>query len=87
MDSNQADAVAKAILQPDLEAREDSGRRREAEAVTVRRQRRTGWFGLAGFAMGAALGYFAFDRIFPYGFMGLFLAVLVGHFVPYRRAG
>ena len=86
MDRNQADAIARAILEPDLTVQEESSRKRAAAAAKLAKQRRLAWFGLAGFAMGAAVGYYAFGRLAPYGLVGLCAAVLVGHLVP-SRAG
>jgi hypothetical protein len=86
MDKNQADAIAQAILEPDLKFQEELSRRRAADAAKLSMQRRLAWFGLAGFAIGAAVGYYAFGRLTPYGLVGLCAAVLIGRLIPSRAA-
>ncbi|KRA41541.1 hypothetical protein [Pseudoxanthomonas sp. Root630] len=86
MDKKQADAIARAILEPDLKAQEDLNRRRASEAARLIMQRRLAWFGLAGFSIGAAIGYYAFEKVAPYGLIGLCVAVLVGRLIPSRAA-
>ena len=86
MDKNQADAIAQAILEPDLKVQEELSRKRAADAAKLIMQRRLAWFGLAGFALGAVVGYYAFDKINPYGLAGLCVAVLIGRLMPYRGA-
>lgn len=86
MDKNQADAVARAILEPDLKLQEELARKRTADTAKLAMQRRLAWFGLAGFAVGAAVGYYVSGRCTPYGLVGLCMAVIVGRLVPFRAA-
>ena len=86
MERSQVDAIAKAILEPDLKAQEELTRKRALDAAKLSLQRRAARFGLVGFAIGAAVGYFAFNKIFPYGLAGLFMAVLVGRYLPHQPA-
>ncbi|AVQ05545.1 TPA: hypothetical protein HH295_19470 [Xanthomonas vasicola pv. zeae] len=59
MDQSQADAIAQAILQPDLEAREKIRRRRAAKDRAVADRRMVAWFSLSGFVMGAVVAHLA----------------------------
>ena len=86
MEKNQADAIAQAILEPGLKAQEEILSKRAADAAKLSLQRRIAWFGLAGFAIGAVVGHFAFDKVFPYGFVGLFLAILISRYLPHGSA-
>ncbi|QWN19038.1 MULTISPECIES: hypothetical protein [Xanthomonas] len=57
MDKSQVDAIAQAILQPDLEAREKIRRRRAAKDRAVADRRMVGWFSLSGFVIGAVVAH------------------------------
>ncbi|AOL18166.1 hypothetical protein AB8807_20050 [Xanthomonas campestris pv. olitorii] len=57
MDKSQADAIAQAILQPDLEAQEQIRRRRAAEDQAVADRRMVAWFSLSGFVIGAVVAH------------------------------
>lgn len=66
MDKLQADAIAQAILQPDLKAREDIRHRRATEERSLADRRLVAWFSLPGSALGAAVAYVIGSR-FSYG--------------------
>ncbi|MFT3760731.1 hypothetical protein [Thauera sp.] len=58
MNKNQADAVARAILEPGIRAQEEARCKRcEQEAIEARR-RQVSRFAVAGFGIGNALAYF-----------------------------
>ncbi|WP_338339370.1 hypothetical protein [Xanthomonas euvesicatoria] len=57
MDKSQAEAIAQAILQPDLEAREKIRRRRAAKDRALAGRRMVGWFSLSGFVIGAGVAH------------------------------
>ena len=86
MDKSRADAIAQAILEPDLKAQAERNRKRAVEAVKLNMQRRLACSGLAGFTIGAAVGHYAFDGISPYGLIGLCAATMICRFLPYRAA-
>ncbi|MCD9087254.1 hypothetical protein [Stenotrophomonas sp. SY1] len=57
MEKTQADAIARAMLEPRTEAREDIRRRRAAQAQWLHRKRQVAWFALAGTGVGAVAAY------------------------------
>jgi len=54
MDRTQADAIAQAILAPDLDRQEETRQKRAIEAAYLSRKRKVAWFALVGSAIGAA---------------------------------
>lgn len=78
MDRKQAQAIVQAILEPDLKAQDALVHKRAEEAAKLTQLRRRAWLGLAGFAIGAAIGHFAFGRVSYGGLIGLFVGMLVG---------
>ena len=63
MDKTQADAIAQAILQPDLEAQEKIRRKRAAEEQILAGRRSVAKLALLGMAIGGAAVYFAGGRL------------------------
>lgn len=63
MDKTQADAIAQAILQPDLEAQEEIRRKRVAEERTLADRRVVARLSLFGIAIGGAAACFAGGRL------------------------
>ncbi|MDE2614037.1 MAG: hypothetical protein KGL78_11390 [Burkholderiales bacterium] len=59
MDKPQAEAVAQALLEPHRIAMEEARRKRTADALRVRRRRRTTWHIVIGSALGSALAVLA----------------------------
>jgi len=57
MERTQADAIAQAILAPDLDRQKDSRQKRASEAAYLSRKRKVAWFALIGSAVGAAVAY------------------------------
>lgn len=58
MEKSQSDAIAKALLEPDLRAQQDLREKRAIESVQLARKRRVAWFTLIGAGIGAAVAYF-----------------------------
>ena len=86
MERSQADEVAQAILEPSVKAQAEDRRRLEMKAGRAAAHRRQSLYFIAGYVVGAAVGYFVFDRISLYGVAGGFVGVLVGALVArFRR--
>lgn len=63
MDKSQADAIARAMLEPDLKVQEELRQKRVAEDRSLADRRLVAWFSLPGFALGAAMAYFIGHRL------------------------
>lgn len=63
MDKTQADAIAQAILEPDLRVQEELRNKRALESAHQARMRRVAWFALAGCGIGAAIAHFGGVRV------------------------
>jgi hypothetical protein len=85
MDRTQADAIAQAMLEPDLKAQEEVRRKRAQETAKIAAQRRHAGFIVVGYAVGAAVGYFAFGRIVFSGLIGAFAGMLASALVGRLR--
>lgn len=70
MEKRQAEAIAQAILEPDLKAQEELRRKREAEDRSLAVRRFVAVFVLVGFAIGVAAAYFAGERFTVGGLWG-----------------
>jgi hypothetical protein len=81
MDKTQVDAVAQAILEPNLRAQEEIRRKRAVAALNIARRRQVAWFVLIGGGIGGAAAYFTDVHvtrgIFVGGIGGSFLGWLV----------
>lgn len=86
MEKTQADAIAQAILEPDLRAQEEVRAKRAAEALQLARKRRVAWFALAGSGVGAAVAYFSGDRLSLGVIWGGLAGSAVGWFITRRAA-
>ena len=62
MNKTQAEAVAKAIMEPDLRAQEELQKKRERESTDIARKRRVAWLSLAGAGVGAVISYYTGER-------------------------
>ncbi len=78
MDKLQADAVARALLEPDPAIQDDLRRRRAAEARRTADLRLEAWFMLAGFAIGAVIAHFTGERFTAGGLGGSVAGGAVG---------
>ncbi|MFD0740273.1 hypothetical protein ACFQZQ_13395 [Lysobacter koreensis] len=58
MEKTQADAIAHAVMEPDLRVQEEIRRKRAAESAQLARKRRVAWFSLVGAGAGAAVAYY-----------------------------
>ncbi|MCW4454504.1 hypothetical protein OK348_06815 [Flavobacterium sp. MXW15] len=63
MDKRQADAIARAILEPGIRAQEEVYRKRMAEALFLVRRRQVGRLALIGCAIGGVVAYFIEVRL------------------------
>ena len=70
MEKLQAETIAQAILEPDVQAQAELDRKREAEKRSLAARRFIAGFVLAGFAIGAATAYFAGERFTVGGLWG-----------------
>lgn len=86
MDENQADAIARAILEPDLKAQEQLRQRRAREATALTVQRRAAGIALVGMAIGGTIGHFAFGEFSRYLLVGGLVAYLLARLVQRRTA-
>lgn len=57
MERSQADAIAQAILAPDLDRQEETRQKRAIVAAYLSRKRKVAWLAFVGSAIGAALPY------------------------------
>ncbi len=64
MEKNQADELARSILEPGLRAQEESRQKRVARARRLERNRRLGRFALVGACVGAAIAYFSNNHLY-----------------------
>lgn len=86
MDRKQADAVVRAMLAPDLEAREALRNNRQKQATAMMMQRRAAGAALLGIGLGAAIGHFAFADTSLGLIAGGIGAYLLTHLVQRRTA-
>ena len=86
VDRNQADAIARAILEPDLKAQEQLRQRREKEAAALTVQRRAAGFALVGMAIGGTIGHYAFGEVSRYLIVGGVVAYLIARLAHRRTA-
>jgi len=85
MDRTQADAIAQAMLEPDVKAQEEIRRKRAQDAAKLAAQRRHAGFVLVGYVAGAAVGHFAFGRIAFFGLIGAAAGMLGSVLVGWLR--
>ena len=85
MDKSQAEAIAKAILEPDLQAQEEIRRKHAAEALYMAHKRQVAWYALAGAFIGAAVTYFMGQRFTVGVVLGALLGTGVGTLAIRRR--
>ena len=78
MEKQQAEAIAQAILEPDLKVQTELRRKREAEHRSLAFRRFIAAFVLMGFAIGAAVAYFAGERFTLGGIWGGMVGAAVG---------
>ena len=70
MDKSQADAIARAVLEPDPKVQAALRRKRELEARDLADKRRVAVFMLVGFAIGALIAYLVGERFTAGGLWG-----------------
>ena len=86
MEKTQADAIARAILEPDLRAQEELRTKRALEAAHHARKRRIAWFTLAGCGIGAAVAFLSGERLLLGFLWGSIAGSAVGWLVARRAA-
>ncbi len=59
MDESQADAIARAILQPDVRMKEELARKRAADAARTAQSRAMAWAAIIGAGVGGVTAYAA----------------------------
>ena len=62
MNRTQADAAARAVLEPGIRIQEEARRKRREQAFIEARRRQVSRFAVAGSGIGAALAYFHFGK-------------------------
>ena len=85
MDKTKADAIAQAILEPDLRIQGELRSKRAVESAQLARRRRIAWLTLTGSGIGAAIAYFSGIRFS----LGIILGGVAGSAVGWlitRRA-
>jgi hypothetical protein len=85
MDKSQANAIAQAILEPDLKAQEEVRRKRAAHERSLADRRLVAWFSLPGFAIGAAVASFTGHRFTIGVILGGIAGSLIGWAVVWWR--
>ncbi|MBA3486100.1 MAG: hypothetical protein H0T88_02725 [Lysobacter sp.] len=78
--------MADALLSPSLEAQKADSLRVEKQQRERAARQGYAWFGLAGFAIGAVLGYALLGNAMPMAFAGLALGFIAGNILARRAA-
>jgi hypothetical protein len=86
MEKTQADAVAQALLEPDLRAQQELRNKRAVESAQLARKRRVAWLALAGAGIGAAVAYFSGFHFSIGVIWGGFAGSAVGWLITWRAA-
>lgn len=81
-----ADAMAKAIMEPDLVRQQEIRHKRESEAQRLARGRHLAVFMLSGYAAGALIGQLAFGQFLQPAIIGGIVAGLLGHWLLRQRS-
>ena len=58
MEKTQAEAIAQAIMEPELRVQEEIRRKRALESAQLAQKRRVAWLSLVGAGVGAAIAYY-----------------------------
>lgn len=86
LNKEQSEAVADALLSPSMEAQKTAKARAEKQQRDHTARLRHAWVGLAGFAIGAALGYALLGNAVPTAIAGLALGLIAGKILARRTA-
>jgi F0F1-type ATP synthase assembly protein I len=86
LDKEQAEAVSEALLSPARAAQEAAQKRKDEQRRKLVAQQRLALFVLAGLAIGGAVGYLFYGKLFPSGLVGIALGLAVGYVVRRRAA-
>lgn len=85
MDKLQADAIAQAILQPDLKAQDEIRRKRAAEAQREADRRLAALFAIPGFAIGAVVAHYSGYRFTKGMIWGGVAGAMIGWVIVWLR--
>ncbi len=77
INKDQAEAIAAAILAPDLKAQDDLQNKKMAGEAKLANQRRTAKFALVGCVLGTVVGYLSSSHIFYFFVAGGLLGAIV----------
>jgi hypothetical protein len=86
MERTQADAIAQAILAPDLNRQEEARQKRAIEATYLSRKRKVAWLALVGAAIGAAVAYLSGTSFSTGVIWGGLVSSALGWLVTHRAA-
>lgn len=84
MEKTRAEAIAQAVMEPDVRVQEELRARRAEEAAQLARRRRVATFMLAGCGIGAVAGHFGGAGFSNGVIWGGFISAAVGWFVTWR---
>ena len=87
MEKRQAEAIAQAILEPDLRAQAELRNKRALDAARLARQRRVAVFTLVGCGVGAAVAHFSDVRFTTGVILGGLACAAIGWLVTGRAVG
>ena len=85
MDKMQVDAIAQAILEPNLLAQDEIRRKRAIKAFHIARRRQVAWFMLIGSGIGGVAAYFIDVQVTRGIFVGGIAGSFLGWFVVWLR--
>ncbi|MFT4048041.1 MAG: hypothetical protein QM661_15300 [Solimonas sp.] len=85
MDKSQAEAIAKAILEPDLQAQEEIRRKHATGAPYMVHKHQVAWYALAGAFIGGAVAYLIGQRFTVGVVLGALLGTGIGTLAIRRR--
>ncbi|WP_068636280.1 hypothetical protein [Thauera butanivorans] len=89
MNKTQADAAARAVLEPGIRAQQEARRKRHEQEFIEARRRQVSRFAFAGFGIGAALACFHFRDEYPLvvgsALMGSLAGTVLGWIVAWWR--
>ena len=85
MDNTQVDAIAQAILEPNLRAQEEIRNKRAVKALNVASRRQVAWFMLVGGGIGGVAAYCIDMHITRGILVGGFAGSFLGWFVVWLR--
>jgi Flp pilus assembly protein TadB len=86
MQQSRAEAIAQALMAPDLQVQQEVRRKRAAQSAQLARRRRIAWFFLAGAGLGAAVVWYAGVRFSVGVLFGGLAGAVTGWLATWRTA-